>query len=181
MLKDPVPPRKIIWENFEQKRKLQPVQNPEGLFHRFINGDTKKSKSAPSGLSFRVIIVPGTESRQEYKARTGYLSDQKRSFLDPVKLAQALATYDEEVWTWERIRMKCMPGHKLKDVPLIVRQCGAPFVFREHEDDIKRRGTFAWYPFALLGYNHAKFKAHEAHERRRIASAHSIQALGRNQ
>ena len=119
----------------EPRAKAQTAAGPESqaLVHLFFYGDPKRKRTTPSGLSFRVIIVPGTESRQEYNARAS-LNHERRSVIDPVKLAKELATYDEQLWTWERIRRKCMPCHKLKDVPLIVRQSGAPFVFREHED-----------------------------------------------
>jgi hypothetical protein len=36
--------------------------------------------------------------------------------------------------------------------PLIARTCGAPFVFKKRETDLKGRGALAWGPYEALGY-----------------------------
>ena len=75
--------------------------------------------------------------------------------------------YQEELWSWEKIKRMCMPGKEHKfaggDVPLIVRLFNAPL----EDDPVKGRGTFAWYPLGALGYDGAKQEAHIAHARRR--------------
>ena len=160
-------PAKLLWRDREHKGRIARIANPEALL--FGAKDDKPTKHK-SGLEFRVRFDP-----EEVETRANCAARRTRDgALSLTRLEEILTAseYEEELWSWEKIKHMCMPGKEHKfpggDVPLIVRLFNAPLIFRRHEDDpVKGRGTFAWYPLGALGYDGAKHEAHIAHARRR--------------